>query len=560
MKKRLISAALCLLMLVTSIATASCGKEEVDPNTLEIDGATARAMTLTIWGIKGAGTTDEAVAAVEAAMSSITEAQFNTAIKLELYSEKDYDKALEKKMDEIQAQLDLEAAEAEAKKQAEKEAKKNKTETTKAPETSAEETTEIADETILDEYGLPATLYPEVEDTQLDIFLMTDYDMLLKYQEKGVLSALDEQLSSSSKLLKSYIHPTFLSAGKVGGSTVAIINNQPIGEYTFMLMNKSLMDKYYYDPENFISFNDAYDFINDVGREEKSYTPFMGDISPVGVNYFTLDGTKTVVGNMLAPGAVYGDPGEPAVLFANKTWTTYTSNVAKLKKNGYIGAETVKETDKFGVAIIKGGYEDVAAFEEDYYINVLQAPQGTTENIYNGMFAVSTYTKSLARAMEIVTYLNTRSDLRNLFAYGIQDVHYTLDKDDVLTKISKDYNMELAYTGNMFVAHAPEGEPADYWESFKQQNLDAVLSPYFGFEYTEDMIDTTILKGVIDFSNRFYNALNTADTAAMDDFMMDWWDQSDLETSIANWIATDLEDNEKTIGKVYADWYAKVGK
>ena len=49
MKKRLISAALCLLMLVTSIATASCGKEEVDPNTLEIDGATARAMTLTIW-------------------------------------------------------------------------------------------------------------------------------------------------------------------------------------------------------------------------------------------------------------------------------------------------------------------------------------------------------------------------------------------------------------------------------------------------------------------------------------------------------------------------------
>ena len=74
------------------------------------------------------------------------------------------------------------------------------------------------------------------------------------------------------------------------------------------------------------------------------------------------------------------------------------------------------------------------------------------------------------------------------------------------------------------------------------------------------MIDTTLLKGVIDFSNRFYNALNTADTAAMDDFMMDWWDQSDLETSIANWIATDLEDNEKTIGKVYADWYAKVGK
>ncbi len=559
MKNRLISTALCLLMLVTGIATSSCGQEEQDPNTLEIEATSARAMTLTIWGVKGEGTTDEAIAAVEEAMSNITEAQFNTAIKLNLYTEKEYDKALEAKMDAIQEQLDKEAAEAAAKKQAEKEAKQNKTETTKAA-TSEEETTSEADETILDEYGLPATLYPEVEDTQLDIFLMTDYDMLMKYSEKGVLSNLDEELAAGSKLLKSYVYPTFLTAGKVGKNTVAILNNQPIGEYTYMLLNKDLIDKYYYDPETLATFNDAYDFILDVGRSEPDYTPVMGDLSPVGINYFTLDGSKSVVGNMPQPTITYGQTAEPKVLLGIGRWTTYMENMKVLEANGYIGAETVTDKDKFGVAVIKGVAEDIAAFEEDYYINVIQSPQGTTENIYNGMFAVSSYTKSLARSMEIITYLNTKSDLRNLFGYGIQDVHYTLDDEDVLTVISDDYNMDLAYTGNMFVAHAPEGKPADYWEAAKKQNLDSILSPYFCFEYTADMIDPDMAKTIADFSSAFFAAYEAAPAEGISDFMAEWIAKCDAEPALMEWVNPTPAEEKLTLGKVFADWFAKIGK
>ena len=109
MKRRLIGIALCLAMLCTAIMTASCGKED-DMSDVGEDKV-ASAMTLTIWGIKEKGTTDEAIAEVEAAMSRITEAQFNTAVKLMLFTESEYDKALEKKMDEIQERLDAEAAE-----------------------------------------------------------------------------------------------------------------------------------------------------------------------------------------------------------------------------------------------------------------------------------------------------------------------------------------------------------------------------------------------------------------------------------------------------------------
>ena len=560
MKRRLTSAALALIMAATAVTAASCGQEDNLDSVGE--DKIANATTLNIWGIKGEGTTDEAIAAVEKAMSEITQAQFNTAIKLELYTEAEYDKMLEKRMDEIQEQLDKEEAEAEAKKQAAKEAKKNGGTDTTTAEESTDESTEIVDETILDEYGLPETFYPDVEDTQLDIFLITDYDMLMKYSEKEVLSPLDESLSSSSKLLKSYIHPTLLAAGKINGSTYAILNNHPVGEYTFMLLNKELMDKYYYDADDFKSFNDAVDFMLEVGNDT-NVTPFEGDISPIGVHYFTADGSESVVGNMLDPAAELGTNGGPKNLLSISRWKKYLIAVKQLEEKGYIGSETIKEGDNFACGIIKGTYADVASFEDNYYINVIQNPQATTENVYEGMFAVSKYTKSLSRSMEIITYLNTRSDLRNLFAYGIEGVNYELDKEGVVKKLNNDYNMKLEYTGNMFVAYPPEGSTPDIWENAKQQNLDMVKSPYFGFTYDESKIDPKLVSGVKSFSDRFFSALNNQTAATIEDFLAEWWDTADADTSIKNFIASkdsDETDEYEPMGKIYADWYAANAK
>ncbi|MCI8387399.1 MAG: hypothetical protein HFE63_02895 [Clostridiales bacterium] len=560
MKRRLISMALCLFMVFTAVATASCGKDD-DLSTVGEDQI-ANAMTLNIYGIKGAGTTDEAIAAVEEAMSKITESQFNTAIKLMLYTESEYDRVLEKKMDEIQERLDIAAAEAEAKKAAEKEARKNGV-TTAVEDTTTAEESETGDETIINEYGLVETFYPEIEENQLDIFLMTDYDMFMKYSEKNVLSALDESLSSSSKILKSYINPNILSAGKIGKTTYAILNNQPIGEYTFMLLNKSLMDKYYYDADNFATFNDAVDFILEVAANDRAYTPFMGDISPVGVNYFTVDGSRTVVGNMLAPSAKYGDNGQPKALFSVRNWTNYMTAVKRLEENNCIGSTEIKAGDRFGVGIIKGTYADVAAFEDDYYINVLQNPQATYDNIYNGMFAVSTYTKSLSRSMEIITYLNTRSDLRNLFAYGIEDIHYELDKEGVVHKLSNDYNMKLEYTGNEFIAYPPEGSDPDIWENAKAQNLDMELSPYYGFVLDESKLDPAVVRGVKTFSDRFYSEYASKSSEELADWFLEYWDDADDNASVQDFLATEDEDTEDDyvpMGKLYSDWYATVSK
>lgn len=558
MKRRFVSLALCFLMLVSTFAVASCGEEENPEGTLVIDGATdASAMTISIWGIKGEGTTDEAVAMVEEAMSKLTETQYNTAIDLILLEEDEYEEKLEEYMDEIQAIKDAKKEAEAARKKAEKEAKA-KGET--LPPEPEKETESTGDETVLDEYNLPTTLYPEVAEDQLDIFLITDYEMLEKFNDKGVLSALDNQLNGSCKLIKSYVHPSLISAGKMSNKTVAILNQQLVGENTYMLVNKELLDKYYWDIDTFKTLDDAYLFIRDVKRSEPDYQPFVGDLSPLSCNYFSPNGDKTLFGSMLEPTAVNGDDIAPTMLFTLTAWRRYTTLYYNLNAYGCIGSETFTPEDKFGVGVFKGNANDLAPYTDNYHVVTLQAPQGTTDNIYNGMFAVSTYTKNVDRSMEVLMYLNTRAELRNLFGYGIENVHYELDDEGRLTKISDDYNMKLEYTGNCFIAYAPNGETMDYWNVAKEHNQALVLSPFFKLEVTEEDIDMDYYNYTLGLANDFYAAMeackNEDEVSATID---EYWELYENDKMVLEWLNEEplpQGDNPpvKSLAKFYKEW------
>ncbi len=558
MKKRIISLTLCLLMLAVAVFTAACDEESTD-GTLTIDGSNdAPAMTISIWGIKGEGTTDEAIAEVEAAMSKLSQTQYNTAIELVLLEEAEYAEKLEEYMDGIQARKDAEKEAEAARKKAEKEAKaKGETLATEKAAESVEDTAEV---TVLDEYNLPVTLYPEVEENQLDIFLVTDFEMLMQFNEKGVISQIDNQLNGESKLIKSYVHPSLISAAKIGGKTLAIINQQIVGDYTYMLVNKELLEKYYWDIDDIATLSDAYLFIRDVERDEPEYQPLVGDISPLNCNYFSPNGEKTIFGSMLASTAVYGDDFKPAIIFQSTYWRNYAKLYSNLKLNGCIGSETFTAEDKFGVGILKGNAEDLEAYTDEYHVVTLQAPQGTTENLFNGMFAISTYTKSVDRSMEILTYLNTRAEFRNIFGYGIEGVHYKLDDEGRLTKISDDYNMKLEYTGNCFIAYAPNGETMEYWDMAKEHNQELVLSPYFRFEITEEDVDMEYYEYMLGLANDFYAALDLCDeedeAAAVID---EYWELYEEDEMVLEWLNEQPLPNGdvpavKTLAKFYADW------
>ena len=83
MKKRFLGLFLALTCLLLPILT-SCGDDEYE-TTLKV-----KPMTITLYGITGESTTDEAVLAVQDALNQYTEGNLNTRVLLRFFTEDEY--------------------------------------------------------------------------------------------------------------------------------------------------------------------------------------------------------------------------------------------------------------------------------------------------------------------------------------------------------------------------------------------------------------------------------------------------------------------------------------
>ena len=491
MKRKFMCLFLALAMAFSCFAIVGCSDdadETVEGGTTDESALTT--VTLTLWVPTNKNTTEEAILAVQEAINKITKAKFETAIELHAIPEDKYDAAVDARLTEIEEKIAFEAAEAERKRQEAKELAAQGITTAVEETTAAEETAAEGEETFVNDIGMTVLKYPEVEETQMDIFLVRGLDNYKAYIERAALSPLDSELNGTSKILKQYIYPTFLSKAKIG-STYAIPNNHVIGEYKYLLVNKKLVDKLYWNPESLTTLTACKDFILDV-KQYSDVTPLLAEADAPGMVYW---GEKDGAWSLLAS-QIPNDLGSDYIKQMSPVYSIYEysetiSMMKALKEAGCIAADASK-VKEFGVGIVSGDATVPAQYEKDYYVYIHEKPVATTDDIYGSMFAVSAYTKSVARSMEIITMLNTNEELRTILQYGVEGVHWQIDEkdDSVIKVISKDYKMNLRDTGNVYMTYPAEGKPMSYWDACKQQNLDSNVSPFLGFThesyYTEE--------------------------------------------------------------------------
>lgn len=520
MNKRLISLFLCFLMLISVSATGCSvfggGAETTAESGVTVDPDSGSAITLTMYIPCEKPVAEEDRLLVEEAINKITKSKFKTQINLYLPTVDEYYETIEGIM---QARAYEQEQEELAKSELKKAIRAAKAEGVdsevaiskfydehpewvKYQETTADpDAEETAPETRLNELGMPEIKYPDERENQLDIIWLSGYDKLIEYIEADQLQRLDEELSSSSKKLKQYIYTGALDAVKTAGSgTYAIPNNTVIGEYTYLLLNKSLVDKYKYSPSDLTSVVKCADFLADVSKYEPDVLPVVGELPVTLTKYWSIDPDTlevdhdkfNVIGHGISDMATLGSMFNFTGLFGTNAELANTSDYAKqliairtYKDLGYITEDT-STTKEYAMRVVKGGGELAEVYGDDFYMNVIESPRAGYEDIFGNMLGVSTYTRSLKRSMEIITYLNTNSDLRNILQYGVEDVHYELDEDGLLHRLNDRYMMDINKTGNVFMAYPEEGMPKNVWDYGKSQNTDAKTLMTLGLRFKED--------------------------------------------------------------------------
>lgn len=540
MRKKLICLLLCLVAVVLPLAMTGCGNSDTTDGTDE-ESSTRPAVSINLWLISDKKVSAETEAAIENALNEITQSKYTTKVDLVYFTEDEYYAALDAKL----------------------EAAKNYKDTHASADIvlpgiaeSTEETEETTAETIVNELGQRLLKYPDINEGQLDIIFLSGKDRLETYAAAGELSAMDTNLNATSKILKEYIYPSFLEQTKYNKNTYAIPVSHSIGQYTYLLVNKALADKYYIDASALNSFAACGDLIEEIGRHESGIAPVLAYADPVNM-YYWLGGTEPSLFASYVPAtATLGSRTTMRSAFDTVGFTEHMLLMKKCEDNGWFAANP-ENAENFGVAIMTGDYDLRDKYAEDYEVKVLSTPTLTEDVAYAAMFAVSAYTANFDRAMEVITLLNTNAEAKNLLQYGVEGVNYELDDDGALVYLNDAYRMNNLYTGNALLSYPAPDEAADSRENGKAANRDSRISPYFGLSDVADEIDTQLVEDMRTLSDtymaRMYACANATELA---DFFENV--KTELYAEPVYKAAFSTGDDSNSPYAVYARWFEKL--
>ena len=243
MNKRLIALLLCLVMMLSVFLTACAEDSEEDAKNELEEAKVASNMSLTMWIVSESPVSDSIRADVTKAINSLPKAKYKTQLDIHYLSEEEYFGKLTEAMEAFAA--------------TKKEQNANKP--TQTGTTNKEEAGTTIEEIVTDENGMYKDNYPIFLENQVDIIyigdvkdsngklLMSGQEMYNELRSDDWLALLDDALKGDAKKIKEFVSPTLLSAVQETGSTYAIPNNNVIGEYTYMCLNKKMIDSFSLD-------------------------------------------------------------------------------------------------------------------------------------------------------------------------------------------------------------------------------------------------------------------------------------------------------------------------
>ena len=564
MYKKLVSLVLAAVMVLGMLAGCSNNNEDIDVEAADTEATSRVALTLTMW-LPCENITPEAEEAVSAAVNRLTQAKYDTALDMRFIPRDQYADAVEARINEIAEMIEAEEQAAEEYRKWVKEQKAAGITVEETKEEETEETLPLEDETIVNELGITITKYPEVGEKQFDIFLVTSYQQYNDYIENEWIQQLDGELSGSSKLLKTYIYPTYLDLANISG-TYAIPNNHPVGEYQYLLVNKELVEQYDYDPDSLTSVLKCGEFIVDIGNQVKNgklenVVPLLGEVEASNMHYFGINEDKqewSMIANQITNSMNYSSPCIPKSIFSTNVYINTVGLMKQLNELGYVGDGTVKDGEKFAVGVIPGDPSTIAEYEDEYYINTYSKPMMTEEDVFGAMFAVSGYSKSLARSMEIITYLNTSTDIRTVLQYGVQGVHWDYtseDNKDTIKILSNDYQMRITDTGNVYLTYPGAGRPMSDWDAGKAMNLDMISSPFIKWPGCVTEENTPYLEELVELSKEYKARMEACPYAEWDDFVTEIKKEIKANDLISKNLLDNSGDVPTSVLSFYNDWH-----
>ncbi|MGZ9584947.1 ABC transporter substrate-binding protein [Paenibacillus marinisediminis] len=341
--------------------------------------------------------------------------------------------------------------------------------------------------------------------TPFDIAYAPEY---ATYVQRGAFLRLDDYLASVGKEMYDSIDPIFWQGVRMDdGGIYGVPTNKELAVQEHWMYPDELVKKYNIDISKYNTLDSLEPLLQMIKQQSPTYLPM--ELDKDSHNFFLLDGYEYVMNPKLPLMVRSVEPDSPVVnIFETEEARHVLDTLRRYYQKGYINEDAAlreKQGLKKGKRVFwkasGGGPLSESSWSKDRGYKVVANPVtpmlATTESVRGGIMAVNADTKYPEECVKFLNLLNTDPEVRNLFNYGIEGVHYTLDHNGQVVPIPpKDKDGELipdappnyagvTFTqGNWFILNTMGGEypdPLNKWDEYRKFNANVVQSSILGF-------------------------------------------------------------------------------
>ena len=317
----------------------------------------------------------------------------------------------------------------------------------------------------------------------------------------GSLLRLDSLIPKYAPKLIEEMPSYAWDAAKIDGHIYAVPNLQGFAPPTSVYLFKDLADKYDFDTTKVKKMEDLEPYFETLVDNEPDIIPWRLDY---GVSHWT-----DPVWEIITSGIAIRNDGSShkvEIIYNTKEYRDAIFTLHRWYKKGILRPDLISagfEDAELKAGIFAGhgcgwlpGSEATAQEQTNRSVVIVPVtePYMSKSLSLAAMTAIGVNSKHPKEALQVIELVNTNAELLNLLTLGIENMHYTLDKDGKYTLIrNSGYKTTGAWNfGNQFLAILAQGQDDDVWEETKRMNLESLKSPILGFTLDTDKIKNEI--------------------------------------------------------------------
>ena len=327
------------------------------------------------------------------------------------------------------------------------------------------------------------------------------------YASSGHLLDIGALLESDGPGIIEAIGETYLEAGKINGVQYAVTTNRDLAKgYGFGIVTE-IAERNGINVDEIKTLDDMTAALAVIKENEPGIVPFVADVSmPPSLRLSDVDPLGDTYGVLMNK----GESLEVVNYFDTQEYKELIHTFRDWYEKGYLSEDHITSNANYTEAIkadmgfsyiqtTKPGInkEESSKVGKDITVVTIVDEFATTTAPQTLQWAIANKTQYPESTMRFLNLLYSDADIMNLFAWGIEDVHYQvlengqIDYPQGVDAETSGYNLRRGWAfGNQFITYIWEGDSPTLWEDMDAFNKNAHVSKAFGFTFDTSSVQT----------------------------------------------------------------------